>query len=170
MPKIIQTPSPNYGPRKPPYESGPRYIMLHYTDSQTIARARQLLTAAGTENPVSAHYLIDEDGTVEQLVDETRRAWHAGAGVWQGVTDMNSASIGIELQNPGHSYGLRPFPPEQIAALVELCRAIMQRWKIPPENVIGHSDYAPGRKVDPGPFFPWRELAAQGIGIWPRPG
>lgn len=143
--------------------------MLHYTDSESIERARYLLTRTDTDNPVSAHYLIDEAGGIEQLVDEAQRAWHAGNGEWRGITDMNSASIGIEIQNPGHTHGLRPFPEAQIAALKALCHAIMQRWDIPPENVIGHSDYAPGRKVDPGPFFPWQELARSRIGVWPRP-
>ncbi len=168
MLKIIQTPSPNFNARRAPFETGPQYLMMHYTDGPSAERARYLLTRTDTEHPVSAHYLIDEDGTIEQLVDDTQRAWHAGNGNWRGITDMNSASIGIEVQNPGHSYGLRPFPPGQIAALIALSHALMQRWKIPPENVIGHSDFAPGRKVDPGPFFPWEELAKHGIGIWPR--
>lgn len=114
---------------------------------------------------VSAHWLIDEDGTTLALVDEHLRAWHAGTGSWQGRDDVNSRSIGIELQNDGRS----PFPERQMAALETLLRGVMTRWSIPPHGVIGHSDMAPGRKVDPGPRFDWRRLARQGLSVWPLP-
>ncbi len=115
---------------------------------------------------VSAHWLIDADGCAEQLVDEDRRAWHAGAGSWGGVSDVNSRSIGIELANPGDT----PFPEPQMAALERLLAGVMGRWAIPPERVIGHSDMAPGRKRDPGPRFDWRRLALAGLSVWPEPG
>ncbi|MBC7143508.1 MAG: N-acetylmuramoyl-L-alanine amidase [Rhodobacteraceae bacterium] len=113
---------------------------------------------------VSAHYLISESGVVEALVPEEARAWHAGAGAWGQVTDVNSHSIGIELANPGDA----PFPEPQMAALETLLPAIMARWGIPPERVIGHSDMAPERKRDPGPRFDWRRLALGGLSVWPE--
>ncbi len=116
------------------------------------------------EAEVSAHWLVHEDGLTEALVPEDRRAWHAGAGSWQGCEDVNSRSIGIELANPGD----RPFPEPQMAALEALLRGIMARWPIGPEGVIGHSDMAPGRKIDPGPRFDWRRLALQGLAVWPE--
>lgn len=115
---------------------------------------------------VSAHYLIGEAGTVWALVDEDRRAWHAGAGAWGGVADVNSASIGIELQNPGD----RPYPAPQMAALEALLAGILARHAIPPEGVIAHSDMAPLRKSDPGPRFDWRRLARAGLSVWPAGG
>lgn len=115
------------------------------------------------EAEVSAHWLIHEDGLTEALVPEDRRAWHAGAGAWQGRDDVNSRSIGIELVNPGD----RPFPEPQMAALEVLLRGIMARWGIGPEGVIAHSDLAPERKIDPGPRFDWRRLARQGLAVWP---
>jgi N-acetylmuramoyl-L-alanine amidase len=117
---------------------------------------------------VSAHYMIDEDGAVTQLVDESKRAWHAGKSFWQGVTDINSASIGIELVNPGHEFGYRDFPKKQITALVELLGGITKRHSgIGRTGILAHSDIAPNRKQDPGELFPWAELAEQGFGIWP---
>ena len=142
----------------------PRLIVIHYTAMPDCAGARARLCDPLAE--VSAHWLIDTDGTVEQLVDEGARAWHAGAGAWGDVTDVNSASIGIELANPGDA----PFPEPQMAALEGLLRGIMARWAIPPEGVIGHSDMAPGRKGDPGPRFDWRRLALQGLSVWPDEG
>ncbi len=162
--KIGQQPSPNFNDRRD--GKTPRYIILHYTDTDDIEESLSLLLSP--EKEVSAHYLVGEEGGVLQLVGEDKRAWHAGKSYWRGETDMNSASIGIEIQNPGHSGGLKPFPPAQIEAVSVLCRAIMQRWDIPPQNVLAHSDIAPGRKVDPGPLFPWQVLAAQGVGIWPQ--
>lgn len=113
---------------------------------------------------VSAHWLVDLDGTAEQLVDESLRAWHAGAGMWRGQDDINSRSVGIELQNPGD----QPFPEPQMRALEDLLRGIMARWGIPPDGVIAHSDMAPGRKSDPGRRFDWRRLALQGLAWWPQ--
>ncbi|SEM68402.1 N-acetylmuramoyl-L-alanine amidase [Loktanella fryxellensis] len=114
---------------------------------------------------VSAHYLICEDGTVWSLVPEAARAWHAGAGAWGDVTDVNSRSIGIELAHPGAG----PFAAAQMDALCHLLPGIMARWAIPPARVIGHSDMAPGRKIDPGPSFDWRRLAWLGLSVWPQP-
>lgn len=139
----------------------PGLIVLHYTAMPSCAEARDRLCDPTAE--VSAHWLIAEDGTVEQLVDETLRAWHAGAGGWGGVTDVNSRSIGIELANAGDA----PFPEPQMAALERLLNGIMTRWGIPPEAVIAHSDMAPERKRDPGPRFDWQRLALQGLSIWP---
>jgi N-acetylmuramoyl-L-alanine amidase len=117
---------------------------------------------------VSAHYLIDEDGTVYRMVDETMRAWHAGESAWRGSADVNSRSIGIELANPGHEFGYREFPAAQMDALIALARDVLTRHQIPPINVVGHSDVAPLRKTDPGEKFAWRALAAEGIGVWPK--
>ncbi|MCA0274165.1 MAG: N-acetylmuramoyl-L-alanine amidase [Proteobacteria bacterium] len=152
-------PSPNFGPRRE--GAVPGLIVLHYTAMPSCAEARDRLCDPTAE--VSAHWLIAEDGTVEQLVDETLRAWHAGAGGWGGVTDVNSRSIGIELANAGDA----PFPEPQMAALERLLNGIMTRWGIPPEAVIAHSDMAPERKRDPGPRFDWQRLALQGLSIWP---
>ena len=162
---MIPTPSPNFGPRR----NGPLVdlLVLHYTGMASAAEALARLCDPAAE--VSAHYLIDEDGTVHALVDEAMRAWHAGRGWWRGETDVNSRSIGIELVNPGHEFGYRPFPATQIAALTALAAGILARHPIPPRNVVGHADVAPGRKRDPGELFPWRELAAAGIGLWPAP-
>ncbi len=140
-------------------------LILHYTGMVTAQAALERLCDPAAE--VSAHYLIDEDGTVWQLVDESRRAWHAGRAFWAGETDINGCSIGIELANPGHEHGYRPFPEPQIAALEELSGAILARHAIPAERVLGHSDVAPLRKEDPGELFPWQRLAAAGIGLWP---
>ena len=153
-------PSPNFSERRD--EARPDLIVIHYTAMPTCAEARDRLCDPSAE--VSAHWLIAEDGTVEQLVDEAMRAWHAGAGAWCGVGDVNSRSIGIELANPGDA----PFPEPQMAALERLLPEIMARWNIPPERVIGHSDMAPERKRDPGPKFDWRRLALQGLAYWPE--
>lgn len=138
--------------------------MLHYTGMADGASARARLCDPVAE--VSAHWLVHEDGLTEALVPEDRRAWHAGAGSWQGRDDVNSRSIGIELVNPGD----RPFPEPQMAALEALLRGVMARWGIPPEGVIAHSDMAPSRKIDPGPRFDWLRLARQGLAIWPDAG
>ncbi len=116
---------------------------------------------------VSCHYVVVEDGAVLQLVDEERRAWHAGRSFWQGETDLNSASIGIEIVNGGHDFGLPPFPGAQIDALVALCRDIIRRHSIRAERILAHSDIAPSRKRDPGERFPWKRLAEAGVGLWP---
>jgi N-acetylmuramoyl-L-alanine amidase len=151
-------PSPNCGPRRD--GARPDLIVIHYTAMPTCAEARARLCDPAAE--VSAHWLIGEDGATEQLVDEALRAWHAGAGSWGAVTDVNSRSIGIELSNPGDA----PFPEPQMAALEGLLGAIVKRWAIAPERVIAHSDLAPGRKRDPGPRFDWRRLAASGLSVW----
>jgi N-acetylmuramoyl-L-alanine amidase len=160
---IIDRPSPNHGPR--PDGRAIDMLILHYTGMPTAAAA--LARLCDPEAAVSAHYLIDEDGTVVRLVDEARRAWHAGVSCWQGETDVNDRSIGIELVNPGHEWGYRPFPEPQMRALVALCGGILARHPIPPRRVLGHSDVAPERKDDPGELFDWRRLAAAGIGAWP---
>lgn len=132
-------------------------VVLHYTGMQTAAEALERLCDPAAE--VSAHYMIDEDGTVIRLVDEENRAWHAGRSSWREITDVNSASIGIELVNPGHEFGYRPFPTPQIEALLPLLADIVKRRDIPRANVLGHSDIAPARKEDPGELFPWDVLA-----------
>jgi len=156
-------PSPNHGPRPAPGRID--LLILHYTGMPTATAALDRLCDPASE--VSAHYLIEEDGTVWQLVEETQRAWHAGRGFWAGATNINDRSVGIELVNPGHEHGYRDFPEAQLAALETLCRAILQRHPISPARVLGHSDVAPERKQDPGELFPWARLAQGGIGLWP---
>jgi N-acetylmuramoyl-L-alanine amidase len=144
------------------------YIVLHYTGMQDAASA--LTRMCDPEAQVSAHYMVDEGGSVTQLVPESSRAWHAGKSFWRGITDINSASIGIELVNPGHEFGYRAFPDTQIAALTELLTSIIARHNMNPKTcLLAHSDIAPTRKQDPGEFFPWRDLAQQGLGLWPVP-
>ncbi|WP_281983892.1 N-acetylmuramoyl-L-alanine amidase [Thalassorhabdomicrobium marinisediminis] len=149
--------SPNCGPRR--NGATPDIIVLHYTAMPDWTAARDWL--CNEEAEVSAHYLISPQGEVVQLVDEDKRAWHAGAGAWGGVEDVNSRSIGIELSNDGAS----PFSAPLMDALEALLPDIMARWSVPPERVIGHSDLAPGRKVDPGPRFDWTRLARGGMAI-----
>lgn len=153
-------PSLNFGPRRA--GAVPDMIVLHYTAMPSCAEARARLCDPAAE--VSAHYLISEAGVVEALVPEELRAWHAGAGAWGAVRDVNSRSIGIELANGG---GL-PFPEPQMAALEALLADVMRRWSIPAHRVIGHSDMAPGRKGDPGARFDWRRLALAGFSVWPE--
>ncbi len=152
-------PSPNFGPRRD--GARPDLIVLHYTAMDSAERACDWL--CNPEAEVSAHYVICLKGRVWQLVQEDQRAWHAGAGQWGGVSDVNSRSIGIELSNTGS----QPFAEPQMAVLETLLRGIMSRWSIPPERVIGHSDLAPGRKIDPGLRFDWARLARQGLAIRP---
>ena len=154
-------PSPNFNDRKRPVS----LLVLHYTgmDDAEAAIARLCDSEAG----VSSHYVVDEDGAVSRLVPEDKRAWHAGAGEWRGETDVNSASVGIEIVNGGHCYGLPAFPDAQIEAVAALSRDIIARHAIKPSGVIGHSDLAPERKLDPGERFPWRRLAEDGVGVWP---
>ena len=140
-------------------------LVLHYTGMVSAQAA--LARLCDSEAKVSAHYTVDEDGTVYALVPEDRRAWHAGLSFWAGIRDVNAHSIGIELVNPGHEFGYRPFPAAQIAALKDLTQGILQRHAIPAWNVVGHSDVAPARKDDPGELFPWEALAQDGIGLWP---
>ncbi len=152
-------PSPNHGPRREGVR--PSLVVLHYTAMATAGAALDRLCAP--EHEVSAHYLIGEHGQVWQLVDEAMRAWHAGAGAWGGIGDVNSASIGIELANPGDA----PFAAAQMAALEGLLTGIRARWDLAPQAIIGHSDMAPGRKADPGEKFDWRRLARSGLTVWP---
>ena len=140
----------------------PSLVVLHYTAMAGCAQARARLCDPLAE--VSAHWLISETGQTEALVPETARAWHAGAGEWAGIADVNSQSIGIELANPGN----HPFPEPQMAALEILLRAIMARWAIPPHRIIAHSDMAPSRKGDPGARFDWQRLALGGLSVWPQ--
>jgi N-acetylmuramoyl-L-alanine amidase len=140
-------------------------LVLHYTGMETAAAALDRLCDARAE--VSSHHLVEEDGTVWSLVPEARRAWHAGAAFWRGESDVNSASIGIEIVNPGHEFGSRPFAEAQMRAVETLAAEILARHPIPPWNVVGHSDVAPRRKQDPGELFDWRRLASAGIGLWP---
>ena len=142
-------------------------IVLHYTGMSSADQAVKWL--ADPCSKVSCHYVIDEAGHITQMVAETQRAWHAGASHWAGETDINSASIGIEIQNPGHEHGYPDFPPEQMQAIAALCRDIAQRRGVPPERVLAHSDVAPGRKIDPGEKFDWAFLAKQGVGHWVTP-
>jgi N-acetylmuramoyl-L-alanine amidase len=158
-----EVPSPNHDDR--PAATPIDMLVLHYTGMTSAAEAIERL--ADPRAKVSAHYLIDEDGRVVRMVAETRRAWHAGVASWRGQTDVNARSIGIELVNPGHEFGYRAFPDAQIAALTALAHDILGRHAIPPRNVVGHSDVAPTRKTDPGELFPWADLSAEGIGLWP---
>ena len=156
-------PSPNCNSR--PQGAPIDMLVLHYTGMPEAADALDRLCDPATK--VSSHYLIDENGAVHALVPEDRRAWHAGVSFWRGETDVNGRSIGIELSNPGHDFGYRPFPETQMAALIELAGDIIARHPIPARNVVGHSDIAPRRKIDPGELFDWPRLAAAGIGLWP---
>ncbi len=158
-------PSPNHGERRG--AARPDCLVLHYTGVPTFAEALRLLTDPAAE--VSSHYLIDEKGAVLQLVPETRRAWHAGVGVWKGERDINSRSIGVEIANPGHDGGLPPFADAEIAGLIALVKDISSRWKIRRERVLAHSDVAPARKRDPGERFPWARLARAKVGHWVEP-
>ena len=154
------TSSPNFDYRRAP----PDMVVLHYTGMETGAAALARLT--DPEAKVSAHWLIEENGELCALVPEERRAWHAGKAFWSGDRDINGASIGIELVNPGHEFGYRPFPEPQIAALIDLLTQVRSRWTIPDERILGHSDVAPQRKIDPGELFPWERLARAGHGLW----
>jgi N-acetylmuramoyl-L-alanine amidase len=155
-------PSPNWNARLLPVSM----IVLHYTGMTSAEAAIERLCDPAAQ--VSAHYLIDEAGTVVQLVDEEHRAWHAGRSYWRGVTDINSASVGIELVNPGHEFGYRPFPDAQMEALVPLLADIRRRHGVARANVVGHSDVAPARKTDPGELFDWDLLARYDLAE-PRP-
>jgi len=141
-------------------------LVLHYTGMASAKEALVRLCDPATK--VSAHYTVDEDGTVYAHVPEARRAWHAGVSSWAGASDINARSIGIELVNPGHKFGYRDFPDTQIQALITLCHGILLRHPIPSARVLGHSDVAPARKEDPGELFPWVRLAKAGIGLWPQ--
>jgi N-acetylmuramoyl-L-alanine amidase len=165
---LIDRPSPNFGPRQRVNGiTGVRHIVLHYTGMVSCAAALERLCDPAAQ--VSAHYLLDEDGTTYRLVNEDQRAWHAGKSFWRGARDINSTSIGIEIANPGHDHGYRAFPDAQIGALLELLAGIVTRHDVTPDNVLGHADIAPGRKADPGELFPWERLARDGFGLWPDP-
>jgi N-acetylmuramoyl-L-alanine amidase len=159
MDEIIDCPSPNFDDRDQPVSM----VVLHYTGMEdaksAIARLRD------PESKVSCHYLVDEDGRVLRMVAEDKRAWHAGRSWWRGIQDVNGASIGIEIVNPGHEFGYRPFPREQMDALVPLLAGIVERHQVPPANVVGHSDVAPARKQDPGELFDWALLARHRLAV-----
>ncbi|MBJ7410701.1 MAG: N-acetylmuramoyl-L-alanine amidase [Phenylobacterium sp.] len=165
---VIEAPSPNFDPRT----VTPSILVLHYTGMRTgeeaIARLRD------PEAKVSSHYVVEEDGRIFRLVPEERRAWHAGVSYWRGRRNVNGDSIGIEIVNPGHEFGYRPFPEAQVAAVIALTADIRTRWTIEDRDIVGHSDVAPARKDDPGELFPWKRLAEAGHGLWaeapPAPG
>ena len=159
---FIDTPSPNFDARALPVSM----VVLHYTGM--IDGASAIARLADPEAKVSAHYVVAEDGQVVRMVDEAHRAWHAGRSWWRGTSDINSASIGIEIVNPGHEFGYRPFPEAQIDAVIQLLAGIMERHSITRGNVVGHSDVAPARKEDPGELFPWYRLARLRLAL-PRP-
>ncbi|MDP3746922.1 MAG: N-acetylmuramoyl-L-alanine amidase [Phenylobacterium sp.] len=161
--KLIEAASPNFNERLVP----PDLVVLHYTGMRTGPEALERLCAA--DSKVSAHYMVEEDGRVFRLVPEARRAWHAGLSSWKGETDINGRSIGIEIVNPGHEFGYRPFPDAQIAAVIALLDDIRTRWDIEDGRIVGHADVAPERKEDPGELFPWKRLAEAGHGLWVEP-
>ena len=158
-------PSPNIGPRRDGIV--PDLVILHYTGMKSAVAARDWL--CNSESKVSCHYLVDEQGMITQMADEMARAWHAGVSCWEGDGDINSRSIGIEIHNPGHDLGYTDFPTVQIAAVVALCQDIATRHLIRPSHVLGHSDVAAGRKIDPGEKFPWEVLHRAEIGQWIEP-
>tara|TARA_R110002020_G_scaffold83397_2_gene207352 strand:- start:263369 stop:264118 length:750 start_codon:yes stop_codon:yes gene_type:complete len=164
--QVEQVPSPNFNARKHKVDM----LVLHYTGMESGEAALTRMCDPSAE--VSAHYMVWEDGRITQLVAEDQRAWHAGVSLWQGDTDLNSRSIGIEIVNGGHDVPLSdgtlpPYPDAQIEALIALCTGILSRHDIPASRVVAHSDIAPARKTDPGEHFPWARLAAAGIGLWP---
>ncbi|MEH3120925.1 MAG: N-acetylmuramoyl-L-alanine amidase [Sphingomonas phyllosphaerae] len=157
-----EVPSPNFNERSLPISM----IVLHYTGMKTAQEALDRLCDPAAE--VSCHYFVDEDGTITRLVADDKRAWHAGASHWRGVTDVNSASIGIEIVNPGHDHGYRAFPEPQVEAVIRLVAHLKDRYEITRGNIVGHSDVAPLRKRDPGELFPWHRLARLRLAL-PRP-
>lgn len=164
MAAIHECPSPNFDAR--PAALVPDILLLHYTGMQSCEAAVERLCDPAAR--VSSHYTVDEDGTVYRHVAEEHRAWHAGISYWAGARDINARSIGIEVVNPGHEFGYRPFPGRQVEAVIRLARDILSRHSIPASRVIGHSDVAPARKLDPGELFPWGALALDGVGLWPQ--
>lgn len=157
--KLVETPSPNFDERGRNVDM----IILHYTGMPTGKGALDRLTDPASK--VSSHYVVDEDGTIHALVGENKRAFHAGVSNWKGEADINARSIGIEIVNPGHEWGYRKFPTEQIAMVIALIKDIRTRHDVPAARVLGHSDVAPQRKEDPGELFPWGKLAAEGVAI-----
>jgi len=158
-PMATWVPSPNHDVRRA------QLIVLHYTEQDSAERSLYTLRTRNSGGPVSAHYLVGDDGHIYQLVADDHRAWHAGAGSWGSIHELNSASIGIEIDNDG----VEPFSEPQVAALLRLLDDLTTRHRIPKTEVIGHSDLAPGRKIDPGPLFPWKRLFDAGFGVWPDP-
>ncbi|WP_373089456.1 N-acetylmuramoyl-L-alanine amidase [Sneathiella sp.] len=158
----IWLPSPNFDNRDPDVPID--MLVLHYTGMPTAKAALDRLTEATSK--VSAHYFVEENGDIFALVREEKRAWHAGVAFWRGERSINARSIGIEIVNPGHEFGYRPFPAAQMAAVTRLANDIVSRWAIKPWNVVGHSDVAPHRKEDPGELFDWKSLAEKNIGLW----
>lgn len=158
---ITDTPSPNHDERTLPIT----ILLLHYTGMKDGPAALEHMCDSASK--VTAHYMVEEDGRIFKLVDESRRAWHAGLSSWHGETNINSASIGIEIVNGGHDFGLPDFPDVQIKSVIALSKDIMHRNGISDFGVVAHSDIAPGRKQDPGEKFPWAQLADAGVGIWP---
>ncbi len=161
--RLHDLPSPNHDAR--PDGAPVDMLILHYTGMASGAAA--IARLRDPEAKVSAHYVVEEDGRILRLVPEDRRAWHAGVSHWRGATGLNARSIGIEVVNPGHEHGYRPFPALQMAALCDLCLDILARHPIPPRHVLAHSDIAPDRKEDPGELFDWEGLARNGVGLWP---
>jgi N-acetylmuramoyl-L-alanine amidase len=159
--RIRDLPSPNHDERPLPVDM----LVLHYTGMRSGAEAIARLRDPASR--VSSHYVVEEDGAVFRLVAEDRRAWHAGLSHWRGESLLNGRSIGIEIVNPGHAFGYRPFPALQMAAVCELCLGIIDRHGIAARDVVAHSDIAPDRKDDPGELFDWQGLAANGVGLWP---
>ncbi len=160
MRPVLIYPSPNFNRRLLPIDM----IVLHYTGMASERAALDRL--ADPSSGVSAHYVVFENGDIYNPVAEESRAWHAGVSFWRGEKDTNSRSIGIEITNPGHEFGYRPFSDQQIESVIELCRDIIRRRNIPARNIVGHSDVAPMRKSDPGELFPWKRLAENGVGLW----
>ncbi len=158
-------PAENREPRRGAVK--PSLLILHYTGMPSAAKAIDWLARA--ESGVSCHYVIDEEGRITQLVPEGLRAWHAGVSSWRGETDINSHSVGIEIQNPGHEHGYPDFPAAQMHAVIGLAKDIVRRHRIAADSVLAHSDVAPGRKIDPGEKFNWALLAKEGLGLWVRP-
>ncbi len=159
---FIETPSPNFDERTLPISM----LVLHYTGMESAEAAVARL--CDPEAKVSAHYLVHEDGSIVRMVPDEQRAWHAGKSHWRGIVDVNSASIGIEIVNPGHEFGYREFPQPQVEAVVRLVSLLKDRYEITRGNVVGHSDIAPARKRDPGELFPWGTLARLRLAL-PRP-
>jgi N-acetylmuramoyl-L-alanine amidase len=166
MSAFTRIPSPNFDDRR----TGVDMLVLHYTGMKSGQDALDRMCDA--DAAVSAHYMVWENGDVVCLVDEEKRAWHAGVSSWQGDQDLNSRSVGIEIVNGGHDWPMEdgklpPYPAGQIASVIELGKAIVERWQIPQVRIVGHSDIAPARKIDPGEHFPWAKLAQSGLGLWP---
>ncbi len=164
--RLDETPSPNHDDRRFKVD----LLVLHYTGMESGQAALDRMR--DPEAKVSAHYMVWEDGRVSRLVDEARRAWHAGVSSWHGDDDLNSRSVGIEIVNGGHDFPLPggklpPYPTDQVSAVIDLSKQIVQRHAIPPVRIVGHSDIAPLRKIDPGEHFPWERLAEAGLGLWP---